>query len=62
MSTRTSDNNNGINDLMVAASRGDLARVESLLRDGADPNASDAFGQTALMYAASAGHQPVAEE
>ncbi|MFL6254834.1 MAG: ankyrin repeat domain-containing protein [Pyrinomonadaceae bacterium] len=62
MSAHTSDNNNGINDLMVAASRGDLSRVEALLRDGADPNAHDAFGQTALMYAASAGHQPVAEE
>ncbi len=47
---------------MIAASRGDLSRVESLLREGADPNARDAFGQTALMYAASAGHQAVAEE
>ena len=63
MSARSSDNNNnGINDLMVAASRGDLSRVEALLREGADPNACDAFGQTALMYAASAGHQSVAEE
>lgn len=56
------ESNNGINDLMVAASRGELWRVEALLREGADPNASDAFGQTALMYAASAGHQAVAEE
>ena len=57
-----SDHNNGINDLMVAASRGDLSRVEALLRGGADANARDAFGQTALMYAAGAGHRPVAEE
>ncbi|MET0647726.1 MAG: ankyrin repeat domain-containing protein [Pyrinomonadaceae bacterium] len=63
MSARDSDNNNnGINDLMVAASRGDLSRVEALLRGGADANARDAFGQTALMYAAGAGHQHVAEE
>jgi uncharacterized protein len=62
MSSRDSDNNNGINDLMVAASRGDLSGVEALLRSGIDPNVSDAFGQTALMYAAGAGHQLVAEE
>jgi ankyrin repeat protein len=30
MGTRASEKNNGINDLMVAASRGDLARVEAL--------------------------------
>jgi ankyrin repeat protein len=57
-----SQNNNGITDLMVAASRGELARVEALLREGADANAHDAFGQTALMYAASAGHQAIVEE
>jgi ankyrin repeat protein len=63
MSAQSGNNNNGINDLMVAASRGDLSRVEALLRDGADDvNAHDAFGQTALMYAASAGHQQVVEE
>jgi ankyrin repeat protein len=62
MSAPGGDNNNGINDLMVASSRGDHSRVEALLRDGADPNARDAFGQTALMYAAGAGHQPVVEE
>ena len=55
-------NNNLITELMVAASRGDLSRVEALLRDGADVNARDAFGQTALLYAASAGHQTVVEE
>jgi serine/threonine-protein phosphatase 6 regulatory ankyrin repeat subunit B len=56
--------NNGITELMFAASRGDLARVEALLGEGSDANANarDAFGQTALMYAASAGHSPVVEE
>ncbi|HEX6183002.1 MAG TPA: ankyrin repeat domain-containing protein [Pyrinomonadaceae bacterium] len=58
----TPNTNNRINELMVAASRGDLSRVEALLRDGLDVNARDAFGQTALIYAASAGHQTVAEE
>ena len=62
MSARGNENNNGINDLMVAASRGELARVEALLREGADAKGCDAFGQTALMYAASAGHYAVAEE
>lgn len=47
---------NGITDLMLAASRGDLARVESLLATGAELDAQDAFGQTALNYAAGAGH------
>ena len=48
---------NGITDLMLAASRGDLARVETLLAAGVETlDAQDAFGQTALSYAASAGH------
>jgi uncharacterized protein len=58
----SAQHNNGITDLMVAASRGDQARVEELLAQGADPNAHDVFGQTALMYAASAGHAAVVEE
>jgi ankyrin repeat protein len=62
LSPMAPQNNNGITDLMVAASRGELARVETLLREGADANARDAFGQTALMYAASAGHQSIVEE
>jgi ankyrin repeat protein len=54
--------NNRITELMLAASRGELSRVEALLRGDADVNARDVFGQTALIYAASAGHQSVAEE
>jgi ankyrin repeat protein len=37
MSTPT--NNNRITELMLAASRGDLARLEALLEAGVDPNA-----------------------
>jgi hypothetical protein len=32
MSARGNENNNGISELRVAASRGDLSRVEALLR------------------------------
>lgn len=53
--------NNGITDLMIAASRGELARVEGLIAEGAEVNARDAFGYSALMYAASAGHAAVIE-
>ena len=50
---------NGITELMSAASRGDLASVEVLLAGGAEVDARDAFGQTALLYAAGAGHAPI---
>lgn len=51
-----SQNRNGITDLMLAASRGDLGVVESLLAaDAGDVNARDAFGNTALIYGAGAG-------
>ena len=52
---------NGITELMVACSRGDLARAEALIAGGADVNARDRFGHTALMYAATAGHAGVVE-
>lgn len=49
--------NNGITDLMRAASGGDFAAVQTLLsEEAAGVNAKDIFGRTALMYAASAGH------
>jgi ankyrin repeat protein len=56
-----SQNRNGITNLMLAASRGDLGGVESLLAGGAgDVDARDAFGNTALIYAAGAGAAEVA--
>jgi ankyrin repeat protein len=42
-------------DLLEAAKAGDAARVKSLLAAGADCNARDAEGATALMLAAHAG-------
>ena len=41
--------------VLKAADCGDLAQVRSLLRDGANPNAKDATGNTLLMYAAGSG-------
>jgi len=46
-------------DLLALAGEGDLAKVEDLLRKGADVNARDQDGQTALMKAAGAGHGEV---
>jgi ankyrin repeat protein len=42
-----------------AVTRGDVAAVRALLRDGADVDARDRHGQTALMLAAHAGHDDV---
>lgn len=46
--------NNGITELMKAASSGDLNSVQALIAQGADLNAKDIFGRTALMYAVGA--------
>lgn len=43
-------------DLLDAARQGNTATVESLLRQGADVNATDDHGVTALMYAVVNGH------
>jgi ankyrin repeat protein len=40
----------------AAARAGNRAELEALLQAGADPNARDRYGQTALMLAAHAGH------
>lgn len=45
--------------LCWAASRGDLAGVESLLSRGVDPNLADYDGRTALHLAATEGHASV---
>ncbi len=42
-------------DLVRAAEEGDAATLESLLREGVDPNAGDMFDRTALQAAASKG-------
>lgn len=46
--------------LTSAARKGDIGEVESLLRDGADPNLDGGQGWTALMEAAEHGHTDVA--
>ncbi len=43
-----------------AAERGDLAEVRSLLRSGADVNAAQSDGMTALHWAAADGHAEIA--
>ena len=42
----------GRTKLMIAAKKGDIARIEDLLYSGAEINAKDEEGWTALMYAA----------
>jgi uncharacterized protein len=53
---------NNITALMVAASRGDLTEASRLIEAGAgDIDATDIFGNTALIYAALAGHGDIIE-
>ncbi|MBU0611166.1 MAG: ankyrin repeat domain-containing protein [Armatimonadetes bacterium] len=47
--------------LQSAATKGNVARVNNLLNKGADPNATDDQGRTALHCAAGAGHAEVAQ-
>ncbi len=44
-----------------AVKRGDVERVRQLLRSGADVNARDRYGQTALMLAAHRGHREMVD-
>jgi ankyrin repeat protein len=47
---------------MMAASRGDLTKVRRIIEAGSgEINAADIFGNTALIYAAMAGHADVIE-
>ena len=46
-------------ELLQACKRGDTKRVETLLKEGANPNAKDSFGSTCLMIAAANGYVDV---
>jgi ankyrin repeat protein len=50
-----------ITELMIAASRGDMNEARRLVDAGAPVDAVDHFGNTALHYAALAGHADVIE-
>jgi len=50
-----------VTELMKAVSRGDASHVGALLGGGVDVNAKDAFGNTALIFAAVGGHLEVAK-
>lgn len=51
----------GINeDLFKAVKKGNIARVAELINKGADINAKDNDGKTALIYAADKGHTEIA--
>lgn len=59
--TRSKERNVTIaDDLILYAERGDDDAVLRLLKDGADIEARDTEGQTALMRAAASGHKAVA--
>lgn len=47
--------------IYFAASSGDMAEVEALVRKGIDVNSADTYGRTALHYAAQEGHKDVVE-
>ncbi len=49
----------GITELMLAASRGDLAGVHAALASGVEVNSQDMLGHTALWFAVSAGQVDV---
>lgn len=46
----------GLTPLMLAAGAGRYQPVDELLRDGADPEVTDSFGRTALLFATEVGH------
>src|SRR4051794_38541754 len=46
-------------DLLTAANKGDVESVEALLAKGADANAKNSYGASALFFAADKGHLAV---
>jgi ankyrin repeat protein len=48
-------------ELLEAAKIGDKQKVEQLLEEGADVDAKDEDGKTALMFAAFMGHEEIVE-
>ncbi|NXS62468.1 BARD1 protein, partial [Brachypteracias leptosomus] len=60
-STITRRNYKGETSLHVASIKGDLAAVEQLLKNGADPNVKDNAGWTPLHEACNHGHKEVVE-
>ncbi len=56
LSVRATDTND---DLVAAAKKGDADAVKSLLDKGADANAKNSYGATALTFAADKGHLEV---
>ena len=51
----------GLNELMICAAKGDVIRARDLVAYGADVNALSNSGATALVYAARNNHRSVAE-
>ena len=52
----------GLNENLIEASRrGDLREVKGLLAEGANVNAKDEFGMTALIRATGEGHREVVQ-
>jgi len=55
-------NRNGYTQLMLAAQKGDVAKVKALIAEGADLNlAEKSLKMTALMYAAREGHVEIVD-
>ena len=48
-------------ELLKAVERGDVGKVEELLKRGANPNTKDEKGRTPLHYAAAMGHLDIAK-
>jgi ankyrin repeat protein len=48
-----------MSDLLEAASVGDLAKVQQLVREGGSINEADSIGTNALMHAVIHGHAPI---